>query len=131
MRKEPLFLTLAEVLNFHEYQIRRFGGESGIRDTGLLESALAQPHASYGGEWLHQDLYAMAAAYAFHICKNHPFLDGNKRTALVSALVFLEINGVSLLDPDEKLPGAIENIATNTLDKRGFADLLRELPTES
>ena len=130
MRKEPLFLTLAEVLDFHEYQIGRFGGEVGIRDVGLLESAIAQPHASYGGAWLHKDIFAMAAAYAFHLCKNHPFLDGNKRTAMVSALVFLEINGVSLLDPKEKLPEAIENIATNTLDKESFAELLRQLPRE-
>ena len=130
MRKEPFFLTLADALSFHEYQIKRFGGEHGIRDTGLLESALAQPHATYGGEWLHRDIYAMAAAYAFHICKNHPFLDGNKRTAMVCALVFLEINGISLLDPDGKFPDAIERIAVNTLDKEGFAELLRRLPRE-
>ena len=130
MLKDPLFLTLAEVLRFHEYQIRRFGGETGIRDTGLLESAIAQPRASYGGEYLHQDLYEMAAVYAFHICKNHPFVDGNKRSGLVSALVFLEINGISLLDPNEKLPEAIEQIAANKLMMNDFAELLRELPRE-
>lgn len=127
MRKEPLFLTVTEVLSFHKYQIQRFGGEEGIRDAGLLESALAQPCVSYGGKWLHRDLYEMAAAYAFHICKNHPFLDGNKRTAFVSALVFLSLNGISVSDPKEKLPEAIENIATNVLNKEGFAALLREL----
>ena len=130
MLKDPLFLTLAEVLRFHEYQIRRFGGETGIRDTGLLESAIAQPRASYGGEYLHQDLYEMAAVYAFHICKNHPFVDGNKRSGLVSALVFLEINGISLLDPNEKLPEAIEQISANKLMMNDFAELLRELPRE-
>ena len=130
MNKDPLFLTLAEVLRFHEYQIQRFGGEQGIRDTGLLESAIAQPRASFAGQWLHPTLYAMAAAYAFHICKNHPFLDGNKRTAMVAALVFLEINGISLLDPKEKLPEAVERIAVGQLDKEGFEKLLHTLPKE-
>ena len=130
MDKEPLFLTLAEILHFHEYQIRRFGGEDGIRDIGLLESAIAQPQASFGGHWLHRTIYAMASAYAFHICKNHPFLDGNKRTAMVAALVFLEINGMSLLDPEEKLPDAIEQIATGKISKEQFTDLLRILPKE-
>ena len=130
MDKDPLFLTLAEVLRFHEYQIKRFGGESGLRDAGLLESAIAQPHASFGGRWLHETIYAMAAAYAFHICKNHPFLDGNKRTAMVAALVFLEVNGISLLDPREMLPDAVERIATSKMSKEEFAVLLQTLPHE-
>jgi len=129
--RDPLFLTLAEVLYFHEYQIKRFGGEEGIRDAGLLESAIAQPRASFGGRWLHRTLYQMAAAYAFHICKNHPFLDGNKRTSMVTALVFLEINGIILLDPKEWLPEAIERIAKNEMNKDEFADLLRKLSREN
>lgn len=128
MSKDPLFLTLAEVLRFQEYQIRRFGGKAGVRDAAILESAVAQPHASYGGKFLHKDLYEMAAAYAFHICKDHPFVDGNKRTGLVSALVFLEINGISVLDPREKLPGAVESMASGGFGKKEFAALLRRLP---
>lgn len=130
MKKAPLFLTLAEVLRFHEYQIKRFGGEAGLRDSGLLESAIAQPQVSYAGQWLHGDLYTMAAAYAFHICKNHPFIDGNKRTALAAALVFLEINGVALLDPDGSLADAVEGVATSVVSKQRFADILRQLPHE-
>ena len=130
MAKEPLFLTLADLLRLHDYQIKRFGGEAGIRDSGLLESAIAQPQASFGGQWLHKGIYSMASAYAFHVCKNHPFLDGNKRTAMAGALLFLEINGISLLDPGEKLPGAIEQIATNQLSKEEFASLLEVLPKE-
>ena len=130
MAKEPLFLTLADLLRLHGYQIKRFGGEVGIRNSGLLESAIAQPQASFGGQWLHKGLYSMASAYAFHVCKNHPFLDGNKRTAMAGALLFLEINGISLLDPGEKLPGAIEQIATNQLSKEEFASLLEVLPKE-
>ena len=90
---EPSFLTLADVIRIHVDQIERYGGLAGIRDLGLLQSALAMPGASYGGEWLHRDLFEMAAAYAFHLSQNHPFVDGNKRTALASALVFLEPNG--------------------------------------
>lgn len=127
MTQDPQFLTLAEVLYFHQYQIKRFGGEEGLRDEGLLESAIAQPRAAFGGHWLHNTLYDMAAAYAFHICKNHPFLDGNKRTSLAAALVFLDTNGISLNDLDERLPEAIENIAMGKMNKTQFAGLLREL----
>lgn len=127
MTHDPYFLTLAEVLYFHQYQIKRFGGEEGLRDEGLLESAIAQPRAAFGGHWLHNTLYDMAAAYAFHICKNHPFLDGNKRTSLAAALVFLDTNSISLNDPNDRLPEAIENIAIGKMNKTQFASLLREL----
>ena len=130
MGKEPLFLTLVEVLHFHEDQIHRFGGKEGVRDLGLLESAVAQPRAFFGGHWLHENLYAMAGAYAFHICKNHPFFDGNKRTALVATLVFLEINGISVLDPKDVLADAIGRIATGQLNKEQWIDLLKTLPHE-
>lgn len=92
----PDFLTLEDALELHGLQIEQFGGLHGVRDQGLLESALAQPRAGFGGEYLHADLFAMAAAYLFHVVCNHPFLDGNKRTGLVCALVFLDINGISI-----------------------------------
>lgn len=85
---EPEFLSLEDVLLIHDEQLEAYGGIQGIRDKGLLESAVMTAQASFGGEYLHQDLFEMAAAYAFHIAENQPFLDGNKRTALVSALVF-------------------------------------------
>ena len=90
----PRFLSLATVLHAHDEQLALFGGGSGIRDQGLLESALAQPEATFAGEFLHQGLYAMAAAYLFHIVQNHPFVDGNKRTGYITAMAFLEANGV-------------------------------------
>lgn len=124
----PTFLTLAEVLQVHTDQIRRYGGQAGVRDFGLLESALAQPEASFGGEWLHQDLFAMAAAYAYHLCQNHPFLDGNKRTALACALVFLELNGISLLNPKGLLKDAMLDVASGTMSKQELADVFRKLP---
>ena len=72
----PLFLTLAEVIEIHTDQIQRYGGQAGLRDLALLESAIAQPEASFAEEWLHADRYEMAAAYAYHLCQNHPFIDG-------------------------------------------------------
>ena len=124
---KPIFLTLAEMIDIHNNQIDLYGGRSGMRDLGLLQSAVAQPEASFGGEWLHEDIFAMAAAYAFHICKNHPFVDGNKRTALASALVFLEMNGISLEDPKQKLLGAMLSMAQGKLSKQQFAQVLRVL----
>jgi death-on-curing protein len=81
----PRLLTLAEVLTILQDQITRYGGDYGLRDLGLLSAAVAVPQASFGGHWAHEDLYEMAAAYAFHISQNHPFVDGNKRVALASA----------------------------------------------
>ena len=72
---------MGEVLLILQDQIRRYGGAYGVRDTDLLSSALAMPSASFEGKYLHKDLYEQGAAYAFHICQNHPFIDGNKRTA--------------------------------------------------
>ena len=88
-----LFLTQEEVLLAHETQIERYGGSTGVRDLGLLESALAMPSASFGGTYLHADIYARAAAYLFHIVSNHPFVDGNKRTGTVGAFRCLRRNG--------------------------------------
>ena len=85
---DPAFLTLAEVLEIQRDQLYRYGGEAGVRDMGLLKSALAAPMASFGGRFLHQDIFEMAAAYLFHVVKNHPFIDGNKRTGAVAFIVF-------------------------------------------
>ena len=89
----PIFLSLEEVIALHNLQLERFGGLGGIRDTGLLESALAMPQAGFGDQYAHADLFEMAAAYLFHLCKNHPFADGNKRVGFHSAYVFLKLNG--------------------------------------
>lgn len=76
---EPVFLSLDEVLEIHEQQIERYGGSAGLRDAALLESAVATPQATFGGEFLHGSIPAMAAAYLFHLCQNHALIDGNKR----------------------------------------------------
>lgn len=128
---DPVFLTLAEVIEVHVDQIRRYGGRAGLRDMGLLQSALAQPQASFAGQWLHKDLYAMAAAYAYHLCQNHLFFDGNKRTGLASALVFIELNGIGLLDPRGRLKNAMFRMTSAKMGKEEFAGLLRKLPRQS
>lgn len=123
----PQFLGVEDVLAIHERELERFGGHSGVRDPGLLDSALAQPMAGFGGEFLHEDLHAMAAAYLFHIVKNHPFLDGNKRTGLITAITFLTINGLPIEQPSPRLYEATMAVAEGTLDKSGLTALLREL----
>ena len=129
MSAEPDFLSVEDVIQIHDEQIAAYGGAAGVRDQGLLESAVAVPRASFGEAYLHEDLAHMAAAYAFHIAQNQPFFDGNKRTGLVAALVFLDLNGITVLDPQEKLYDAMIAIAERRMDKDGLAELLRELST--
>lgn len=120
----PLFLSVDQVREIHRESLRRHGGLDGLREPGLLESALMQPEAVhyYGGG----DLFAIAAAYAFHIAQNQPFLDGNKRTAMGSALTFLELNGVPVEKYDgEQLYDAMIAIAEKRMDKAGLAAVFR------
>ena len=108
---EPDLLTVEDVLLLHEEQLARYGGGAGVRDAGALDSAVATPRATFDGQFVHEDLFAMAAAYAFHIAQNQPFVDGNKRTGLAAALVFLDLNGVEIVDPEGKLYTAMIEIA--------------------
>jgi len=131
MTPEPEFLTLEDVLDIHARQLAMFGGADGIRVKGLLESAVAAPQASFGGLLLHSDIFEIAAAYAFHIAENQPFIDGNKRTGLLSAVVFLDINGIAIDYPDPRLYTAMIEIAEKKLDKSGLANLFREIFLQS
>ena len=124
---EVLFLSLEDVLDLHDDQLRLFGGAAGIRDHNALESAVAMPASTFDGAFLHGDLFLMAAAYAFHLAENQPFLDGNKRTALNAALVFLDINGWIIVDPDNRLYEAMIAVSARQLDKLGLSNLLRLL----
>jgi death-on-curing protein len=90
---DPTFLGLDEVIELHADQVERYGGASGIRDLGLLESALALPAATFDGRFLHESVFEMAAAYLVSIAQSHPFVDGNKRAALITAIAFLGLNG--------------------------------------
>jgi death on curing protein len=122
---ELVFLTLVEVLEIHENQIDLYGGKSGVRDLGLLSSALAAPESSFDGNYLHGDIFDMAAAYLFHIVRNHPFIDGNKRTGAVTALVFLYFNNVELEIDEDEFANAVIAVASGAWDKTRIADFLR------
>jgi death-on-curing protein len=115
---EVEFLTVEVVLALHQRQLVRFGGAAGLRDLGLLESAVAQPRASFGGTYANDGLFAMAAAYLFHIVSSHPFVDGNKRTGLLAAQVFLDVNGVTLEDDSESFYTLTMGVAEGRLDKQ-------------
>lgn len=127
MSLEPDFLTVDDVLLLHEEQLAAYGGASGIRAPDALDSAVAMPRATFGGTFVHEDHFAMAAAYAFHIAQNQPFVDGNKRAGLAAALVFLDLNGIEVADPEGKLYTAMIDLAERRLGKDGLAALLREL----
>lgn len=122
---DPVFLRLDEVLALHEDQIRRYGGSSGVRNLDLLSSALGTVSASFGGEFLHTSLFEMAAAYLFHIAGNHPFVDGNKRTALAAALVFLWMNDVEVEAAEDDLTDLVLGVAEGRISKAEVAVFLR------
>ena len=122
----PVFLSLAEVLEIHRDQIERYGGHAGLRDLGLLQSALAMPAAGFGGRYLHSDLVEMAAAYLFHIVQNHPFIDGNKRTGTVAAILFLSLNGIELQADETQLEQLLIDVAKGKAGKGSVADFLRK-----
>lgn len=121
------FLTLSEVLTILRDQITQYGGTFGVRDLRLLSSAIAVPQASFAGHALHTNIFEMAAAYAFHICQNHPFVDGNKRVALASALIFLDLNDVVIADPNERLYEMMMAVAESRMGKSEIATVFREL----
>lgn len=100
--KKIIFLTTEQVLFIHDQMVKRFGGSLGIRDLGLVESAVARPQSTFGGEYLYSSIFDKAAALLQSLLKNHPFVDGNKRTALTSAGLFLRKNGYKLINKHKK-----------------------------
>src|SRR4030042_3761254 len=122
---EPTFLTFAEVLEIHQDQMRRYGGRSGMRDLDLLKSALAMPQAGMGEEYFHKDIVEMAAAYLFHIVRNHPFTDGNKRTGTVAALGFLALNCIEVDAEETESEHLVRRVAEGKADKNDIAGFLR------
>lgn len=121
----PAFLSLDEVIEIHRDMIERYGGRAGIRDLGLLQSAVAMPQASFGGQLLHADLFEMAAAYLFHIVQNHPFIDGNKRIGSMAAFTFLKLNGLTLRAPETDFEQVVLEVAKGRLNKATIAEFLR------
>ena len=117
MIEDPEFLTLDEVLELHEDEIAHYGGDPGIRDPGLIEAAVAMPQQSFDGQFLHETLFEMAAAYAFHLAESQAFVDGNKRTGLAAAYAFLALNGYRLVETSDRLYLAMLAIGRHELDK--------------
>jgi death-on-curing protein len=124
--EDPVFLTLGEIIEIHRDQIERYGGDPDIRDLGLLQSAMAIPAAGFGSRYLHTDLYEMAAAYLFHITQNHPFIDGNKRTGAVAALVFLSLNNVEIESDEEEFERIVLGVAQGKIEKASVAEFFRK-----
>ena len=124
MADSPKWIRLREALAIHDVSIAAYGGAAGIRDQALLESALARPeqHAHYAGTI---DTHALAAIYTLGIVRNHPFVDGNKRTAFLVGSLFLEINGWRLTASEEKAAQAVLNAAAGLMDESGYEDFLR------
>ena len=118
----PLFLDIERTLRTHCSLIEHYGGVEGVRNIGLLHSAIAMPQASFGGQFLYRDLFEMAAAYLFHIVQNHPFLDGNKRTGAAAAIIFLAMNGIEIEADEDGLVELTLAVAEGQAGKREIAD---------
>lgn len=121
----PRFLSVERILQLHGAQLEQFGGRAGVRDSSLLESAVAIPATTFGGQYVHSDLAEMAAVYLFHLSKNHPFVDGNNRTATAAALVLLKINGITFVVSDDQMTGMALAIADGSADKAAAAHFFR------
>ena len=117
MNKEPLFLTFAEIIEIHDYQISHFGGSDGLRSAEMLKSAIGMPSSTFSGEYLHPTIPEMAAAYLFHLVENHPFLDGNKRVGAMASLVFLDLNGYEFDATDEQFTNLVMRVASGKMLK--------------
>lgn len=123
--ESTIFLSVEDVLFLHADTIAVDGGSEGVRDHGLLDAAVAMPRQQFGGEFLHEDLAAMASAYLFHIAQNHPFVDGNKRAAVLSALVFLTLNGVKKLPAPVNLEATTRQVAAGEMSKEQLTKWVR------
>ena len=126
MNSEPVFLTFAEIIEIHDYQISRFGGAEGLRDIDLLKSAIGMPSATFGGEYLHPSIIEMTAAYLYHLVENHPFVDGNKRTGAMAALIFLDLNGYDFDASDADFTAMVLKVASGEMMKSEISMFLRQ-----
>ena len=120
-------LKVPIVQGIHAEALAKFGGSDGVRDMALLESAVAAPQAGYAGKSVYADLAEMAAAYLFYLCRNHPFLDGNKRTALGACLVFLRLNGIEPKPDGPEWENLTLAVAASELDREQTTARLRKL----
>ena len=120
-------LTVEMVREIHAEAIGQFGGSDGLRDLALLESAVAAPQASLGGRSPYEDIAEIAAAYLFYLCKNHAFIDGNKRAALGACIVFLRLNGIEPQSDGPKWEELTLAVAASEIDRVEVTRRLRTL----
>ncbi len=120
------FIPNRIVSTIHSDLLQRYGGRPGLRDPGLLDSALAQPKMTVGGKFVHKTLFDKAAAYGFHVCKNHPFVDGNKRVAFVLMDIFLQKNGWEVTSNEEEAYSMMISLASGRLSKAHLSKWLKE-----
>ena len=120
-------LSIDIVREIHAEVIKQFGGANGVRDENLLASAVLTPQSSFGGKSPYADIVEIAAAYLFYICKNHPFLDGNKRTAMMAAIVFLRLNGMEPLPDSQQWERLVLDVASSKITRDETTRRLRKL----
>ena len=120
-------LTVEIVREIHAAAIEKFGGADGVRELALLESGVAAPQASFGGKSPYKDIAEVAAAYLFYLCKNHPFVDGNKRAALGACIVFLRLNGIEPKTDGPEWEELTLAVATSEIDRDETTRRLRKL----
>lgn len=124
--REYIFLEFERVVYLNKLAIQTFGGADIVRDQGVIESAVNQPRASFGGEYLHQGVFQMAAAYYYHLSECQGFTDGNKRTGFLAMFSFLRLNGCDFLIPDDYLWPILMDVAKGQKDKSDLAEFLTE-----
>lgn len=127
MIEETEFLEVEDLLIIHRNQIELYGGSHGLRDEKLLDSAVNAVQASFDGEHMHRTVYERASAYIYYISQNHPFIDGNKRTALAAGLVYLDINGIEIDDPNEELYEMMIEVSIGNSSKERVSEVLKRL----
>ena len=120
-------LSIETVVEIHVEVIKQFGGANGVRDENLLASAVLTPQSRFGGKSPYADIVEIAAAYLFYICKNHPFLDGNKRTAMMAAIVFLRLNGIEPLPDSAEWEKLMLDVAASQINRDETTRRLRKL----
>jgi death-on-curing protein len=120
-------LSIESVREIHAEVIKQFGGLNDVRDENLLASAVLTPQSTFGGKSPYSDIVEVAAAYLFYICRNHPFVDGNKRTAMMAAIVFLRLNGIEPLPDSAKWEKLMLDVAGNKVDRVTTTQRLRKL----
>lgn len=125
------FLSLTEVNRFHEDQLSRFGGLYGIRSQEILKATTLEPQMTFDGKYLYCDLFEMATCYLFGIIKNHPFLDGNKRTGILCAIAFLRYNGINIRPSQDVFYQLAMKIASSNIDKSTVTTILKTIAQNS